>query len=259
MNSSALLLSAPHQHSQSDAPTTATHARLEPLPWSKRALDITCIVLAMPILIPWCLLIAGWIKCRSAGPVLFRQERVGYRGRRFTCFKFRSMLAGANTGVHERHWQQLISAGLPMVKLDARGDQRLIPGGRLLRASGLDELPQLLNVLRGEMSLVGPRPCIPYESEQYLPWQQERFDAVPGLTGLWQVSGKSKTTVDEMMHLDIHYARNRSFRLDITILFKTLPAVTDQIRGTVQQKAARGSVESRNARSIPSVEVARAL
>ena len=112
-----------------------------------------------------------------------------------------------------------------------------MPGGRLLRATGLDELPQLLNVLRGDMSLVGPRPCVPYEAEKYLPWQQERFAAVPGLTGLWQVSGKNHTTFDEMIHFDIFYARNQSFRLDVTILLRTLPAVSTQVRETVARKS----------------------
>jgi lipopolysaccharide/colanic/teichoic acid biosynthesis glycosyltransferase len=185
------------------------------------------------------LLIAGLIKFRSSGPVLFRQERVGYRGSRFVCFKFRSMTVGANAAVHEGHWNQLIGSRLPMVKLDAQGDQRLIACGHLLRASGLDELPQIVNVLRGEMSLVGPRPCIPYEYEKYLRWQQERFNAMPGLTGLWQVSGKNRTTFDEMIHLDIRYVRNRSFGLDVKIMLKTLPAVTGQIRDMVKRTKSR--------------------
>ncbi len=97
----------------------------------------------------------------------------------------------------------------PMVKLDARGDSRIIPFGLLLRSAGLDELPQLINVLRGEMSMVGPRPCLPYECDKYLPWQCERFNTLPGLTGLWQVSGKNRTTFNEMMQLDIEYARKK--------------------------------------------------
>jgi lipopolysaccharide/colanic/teichoic acid biosynthesis glycosyltransferase len=125
--------------------------------------------------------------------------------------------------------QQLMDSDAPMVKLDAAGDSRIIPGGRLLRASGLDELPQLINVLKGEMSLVGPRPCLPYEAEKYLPWQNERFDAAPGLTGLWQVSGKNRTTFTRMMQLDIAYARNQSLWLDLKIICKTIPALLGQM------------------------------
>jgi lipopolysaccharide/colanic/teichoic acid biosynthesis glycosyltransferase len=118
-----------------------------------------------------------------------------------------------------------------MVKMDARGDSRLIPGGRLIRASGLDELPQIINVFRGEMSVVGPRPCVPYEYEQYLPWQRARFNVVPGLTGLWQVSGKNRTTFEEMIRLDLRYAETRSLWLDLKIMVLTLPALLAQLRG----------------------------
>ncbi len=118
-----------------------------------------------------------------------------------------------------------------MVKMDARGDSRLIPGGWLLRASGLDELPQLINILRGEMSLIGPRPCLPYEYQQYLPWQRARLDAIPGLTGLWQVSGKNRTTFEEMVLLDIKYAKTQSLGLDAKIALLTVPALLHQIRG----------------------------
>jgi lipopolysaccharide/colanic/teichoic acid biosynthesis glycosyltransferase len=116
-----------------------------------------------------------------------------------------------------------------MVKLDARGDSRIIPFGLLLRLSGLDELPQLINVLRGEMSMVGPRPCLAYECDNYLPWQRERFNTLPGLTGLWQVSGKNQTTFAEMMRLDISYARNKTLWLDLTIILKTIPAILGQV------------------------------
>jgi lipopolysaccharide/colanic/teichoic acid biosynthesis glycosyltransferase len=112
-----------------------------------------------------------------------------------------------------------------MTKLDRRKDPRLIPLGASLRAIGLDELPQIINVLRGEMSLVGPRPCIPYEYELYEPWQQRRFDALPGLTGLWQVSGKNRTTFNQMIRLDIEYAERASLWLDLKIILKTLPAL----------------------------------
>ena len=112
----------------------------------------------------------------------------------------------------------------PMMKLDSR-DPRVIPFGVVLRASGLDELPQLLNVLRGEMSIVGPRPCVMYEYEQYEPWHRQRFNAVPGLTGLWQVSGKNRTTFDEMVCLDIEYAEQKSLWLDTSIMLRTFSAI----------------------------------
>ena len=135
------------------------------------------------------------------------------------------MHVDAESRVHQEHLQQLISNEVPMTKLDAQSDPRLIPLGGLLRATGLDELPQLINVLRGEMSLVGPRPCIPYEYELYQPWQRRRFDAVPGLTGLWQVSGKNRNTFSEMTRLDIRYRKRISLGLDLLIIIKTLPAL----------------------------------
>lgn len=145
------------------------------------------------------------------------------------CLKFRTMFVGADTVSHQGHLHQLISSDGPMIKMDAHGDSRIILFGRLLRSSGLDELPQLINVLRGEMSLVGPRPCLSYESDKYLPWQKERFQAMPGLTGLWQVSGKNRTTFVEMMRLDIKYARDRTLWLDVKIILKTIPVLMIQM------------------------------
>ena len=203
----------------------------------KRALDITLIILALPVLLPVMLFIALLITFVSPGPIFFKQERVGYLGRRFLCFKFRTMVVGADTGVHHQHLQDLMDTDAPMVKMDAHGDRRVIPFGSLLRSSGLDELPQLINVLRGEMSLVGPRPCLPYEYEKYLPWQRERFNAVPGLTGLWQVSGKNRTTFTEMIQLDITYSKTKSLWLDLAIIFKTVPALLEQMRDNAKIKA----------------------
>jgi lipopolysaccharide/colanic/teichoic acid biosynthesis glycosyltransferase len=199
------------------------------VPRWKRVLDIACILVALPFLIPLVLFIAVMIKIRSAGPVVFSQERIGYLGRRFICLKFRTMVVGADTAVHHRHFSLLVGSNVPMVKLDSHGDPRLIPYGLLLRSSGLDELPQVINVLRGEMSLVGPRPCLPNEYDKYLPWQRERFNTLPGLTGLWQVSGKNKTTFNEMIHLDIHYARTKSLWLDLKIMLRTVPVLVVQV------------------------------
>lgn len=195
----------------------------------KYPFDVTCILLSLPIWLPLMICVIVWIKIVSSGPIFFRQERVGFRGRHFMIFKFRTMEVNVETQSHELHLQQLISADCPMTKLDAFGDPRIIFGGRILRATGLDELPQLFNVLRREMSLVGPRPCMPHEFQRYKTWQQERFNAVPGLTGYWQVNGKNKTTFTEMIEMDIHYARSVSLWLDLAILLKTFPAIVAQV------------------------------
>jgi len=209
----------------------------------KRALDILLILLALPFLIPLILLIALLIRTVSTGPILFRQERVGYRGQRFMCFKFRTMLVDADTALHQGHLQHLMNSNQPMMKMDSKGDPRIIPFGVLLRASGLDELPQLINVLRGDMSLVGPRPCLPYEYERYLPWQKERFSTLPGLTGLWQVSGKNKTTFVEMIQLDIKYAKNRTVWWDLKIILMTFPTLIIQmLEARWVNRASRGVI-----------------
>lgn len=174
-------------------------------------------------------LLALWIKILSPGPVFFPQERIGFRGRKFSCLKFRSMKVNAETASHEEYCERLIRSGSPMVKLDRAGDLRLIPWGRVFRATGLDELPQILNVLRGEMSLVGPRPCTPREFALYGPEQRERINVPPGLTGNWQVNGKNKTTFNEMIDLDLDYARNWSVRWDVAIILRTLPVLIGQI------------------------------
>lgn len=198
------------------------------IPFWKRALDLVLILVLLPGLFLLGGLVALVVKLGSPGPVFFRQRRVGYKGREFVFWKFRTMKVNAEVESHRRHTQELIKSQARMVKLDERRDPRLIRFGSLLRASGLDELPQLINVLRGEMSLVGPRPCIPYECEAYEPWHWGRFDAAPGLTGLWQVSGKNRTTFAEMVRLDIDYSKRLSLWLDLRILLKTLPAIWGQ-------------------------------
>ena len=198
------------------------------LPRWKRLLDCVLILLSMPVVLPLALAIAFIIKRKSPGSVLFQQQRVGFRGEPFMCLKFRTMHCAAETVSHQSHLQDLINSDAPMTKLDG-ADARIIPFGKILRASGLDELPQLINILKGEMSLVGPRPCVPYEAEKYLPWQIERFNAAPGLTGLWQVSGKNRTTFTRMMELDIEYTRRKSLWLDLKIIFMTIPALLLQM------------------------------
>jgi lipopolysaccharide/colanic/teichoic acid biosynthesis glycosyltransferase len=221
------------------------------VPQWKRALDVTLILIAVPLLLPLMILIAVVIRVVSPGPILFRQERIGHRGRRFMCLKFRTMQVHADTKVHEGHLAQLMQSNVPMVKMDGRGDPRIIPFGRLLRSSGLDELPQIINVLLGEMSLVGPRPCLKYEYDSYLPWQKERFETLPGLTGLWQVSGKNRTTFVEMIQLDIDYARNKSFWLDIQIIFRTIPALVIQMWDARNRKALSARPVALESRSAP--------
>ena len=135
----------------------------------------------------------------------------------------------ANTDAHDSHVAQLMASDSPLTKLDAIGDSRLIAGGAFLRAAGLDELPQIANVLWGEMSIVGPRPCTVHEYERYSPWQRARADGLPGLTGYWQVNGKNKTTFSEMIAMDLFYVTNASLLLDVTIILKTVPAVWEQI------------------------------
>ena len=149
--------------------------------------------------------------------------------------KFRTMKVNADTTTHERYLEHLMVADCPMIKLDEQGDPRLIAGGKILRAMGLDELPQIFNVLTGEMSLIGPRPCTVREFERFSPPHRERVNAYPGLTGWWQVNGKNQTTFREMIEMDIFYSRNVSLSLDLRILVRTFPAIANQVRGSWQR------------------------
>ncbi len=189
-------------------------------PYWKRCLDVTLVALAAPAWLPVMVVTAAAIKLVSSGPILFRQERIGLGGKAFTCLKFRTMRSGCATNGHEKYFAELIQSDRPMIKLDGH-DHRLIPFAWVLRSTGLDELPQLLNVLRGEMSIVGPRPCTPQEFEAYSPTQRERANTLPGLTGLWQVSGKNHTTFSRMIALDIRYAKTASLRQDLSIIIRT--------------------------------------
>ncbi len=195
-------------------------------------IDLTCCVIALPFLCLITVLMAIALKLTSPGPILFRQERIGFKGSRFMCYKFRTMAVGADAKSHQAYYDNLVGSKAPMVKLDSKGDSRLIPGGWLLRATGLDELPQVINIFQGEMSLVGPRPCLQYEYDRYEPWHRDRFNSLPGLTGLWQVSGKNRTTFDEMIRLDIRYSEKRSLLLDLRIILMTAPALIMQVSDT---------------------------
>ena len=201
----------------------------ESLPFWKSILDVACIVLFAPLWLPLILLLMLVTRVSSAGPIFYRQWRVGLGGRQFLIWKFRTMKVSAETQTHERYFKELIRRDCAMTKLDANGDPRLAPFGRILRASGLDELPQILNVLSGEMTLVGPRPCLPNEFANYEPWQRKRVNVLPGLTGLWQVSGKNKTSFNEMIRMDLAYVNNMSLLLDLKIMFKTAGTIAGEV------------------------------
>jgi exopolysaccharide biosynthesis polyprenyl glycosylphosphotransferase len=189
--------------------------------WLKRLTDLMLTTAGLLAIWPLLLMIAVAIKLDSPGPVLYRQQRVGKDGRLFSMLKFRSMYRDA-----DKRRDALLAANEatgPLFKM--RNDPRVTRVGQILRRTSLDELPQLLNVIRGEMSLVGPRPPLTSEVEKYEPWQLGRLRAVPGMTGLWQVSGRSDVTFHEMVRLDLHYIRNWSLSLDLEILWQTLPAV----------------------------------
>jgi lipopolysaccharide/colanic/teichoic acid biosynthesis glycosyltransferase len=194
-------------------------------PW-KRIIDIIGSLTGMVMMSPLFLFIFLLIKLLSPGPIFFKQERIGYGGKKFKFYKFRTMKPDIDTSLHEEYFAKLIESGAnsecsgdPMCKIEK--DPRIIPFGNILRKSYLDEIPQLYNVLRGEMSLVGPRPPIPYEVERYSSWHYERFECLPGMTGIWQISGKNRLTFKEMVRLDIQYSRHLSFLFDLKILFKT--------------------------------------
>jgi lipopolysaccharide/colanic/teichoic acid biosynthesis glycosyltransferase len=197
----------------------------------KRGLDLAASLALLVALAPLGLVIAGLVRLSSSGPILFRQVRIGYGGRPFTMLKFRTMYTGVDETVHREFISRFIADGQHAVSANgANGgavfkltnDKRVTPIGHLLRRTSLDELPQLWNVLRGEMSLVGPRPPLPYELEQYAPWHRRRvLEARPGITGTWQVGGRSRTTFDEMVRLDLRYARTRSLWIDLRILLAT--------------------------------------
>ena len=204
-------------------------APVHKVPGWKSALDITCILLALPIWLPLIILLMMVTRLASAGPIFYRQKRVGLGGRHFSIWKFRTMKVSAETQTHEHYFHELMKVDRPMTKLDNYGDPRLAPFGRFLRASGLDELPQIFNVLCGEMSLVGPRPCTPNEFAHYEPWHRERVNALQGLTGYWQVNGKNKTTFNEMIVMDLFYLKNLSILLDLKIIFKTCTVIAGQL------------------------------
>jgi lipopolysaccharide/colanic/teichoic acid biosynthesis glycosyltransferase len=196
--------------------------------WMKRTLDLFASVTLLVGLAPLLLVVASVVRLTSPGPVLFRQLRIGKMGKPFKMLKFRTMYVGAEESSHREFISRFIkeSGRVDVPATDQlfklTNDPRITPVGHVLRRTSIDELPQLWNVLIGEMSLVGPRPSLPYEIQQYAPWHRRRIlEAKPGITGLWQVIGRSRTTFDEMVRLDLKYARTRSFWVDLWILLRT--------------------------------------
>jgi lipopolysaccharide/colanic/teichoic acid biosynthesis glycosyltransferase len=214
---------APHAASE----VSASSVRM--VPGWKSGLDIICILLSLPVWLPLMILLMLVTRIASPGPIFYRQKRVGLGGKHFLIWKFRTMKVSAETQSHERYFEELMRTNCVMTKLDTSGDPRLAPFGRILRASGLDELPQIFNVLCGEMSLVGPRPCLPNEFAHYEPWQRERVNGLPGLTGYWQVNGKNKTTFNEMVAMDVFYLKNLSILLDLKIMLRTCAVIAGQL------------------------------
>jgi exopolysaccharide biosynthesis polyprenyl glycosylphosphotransferase len=198
----------------------------------KRAFDFTAACLGGVIILPVIGILALLVRLSSPGPVLFRQARVGKGGRIFTFYKFRSMRVDNDDTAHREYVAGLLQNGAAAAT-DGSGrkvyklvnDSRVTGIGSFLRQTSLDELPQLLNVLRGEMSLVGPRPCLPFEFELYRDWQKRRLDVTPGMTGLWQVTGRSFVSFEDMVLLDLFYIANWSFGTDLKLLLRTVPVV----------------------------------
>jgi lipopolysaccharide/colanic/teichoic acid biosynthesis glycosyltransferase len=200
----------------------------------KRIMDVTVSLLALVFLAPLFLMIAAAIKATSKGPIFFRQRRIGQYGKSFVFLKFRSMYVNNDAGAHKAYVQKLIAGKADKQPSDGNGegvykltrDPRITRVGGFLRKTSLDELPQFINVLRGEMSMVGPRPPVPYEVEAYDIWHRRRLlEAKPGITGLWQVSGRSRVKFDDMVRLDLQYARTCSPWTDMKILWRTPGAV----------------------------------
>jgi exopolysaccharide biosynthesis polyprenyl glycosylphosphotransferase len=226
--------------SVADPPPRALERAMDDKSWivvaAKRWIDILVSLIVLVFGFPFHLLVAGLIKLTSDGPVLFAQERVGRDGKAFQMYKFRTMLCGNNDELHRNFARDFINgktnggngnngnrSNRNVFKIV--DDPRVTSIGKFLRKTSLDELPQFINVLKGEMSLVGPRPPLKYELDHYKEWHKQRLSVKPGLTGLWQVSGRSTVPFDEMVELDIFYIENWSLLLDIKIILRTAPVM----------------------------------
>jgi lipopolysaccharide/colanic/teichoic acid biosynthesis glycosyltransferase len=235
-------MAAPQSWEGSNAVALSTEASEKELYFvCKRCIDLCLAGLVLILFLPVLLLIAVLIKMDSSGPVLFTHERVGAKRLQvqgkatwvvgnFRMHKFRSMVQNADSALHEAYIRDFVEGRVqpnegPDGKFKLTNDPRVTRIGRVLRRTSLDELPQLLNVLKGQMSLVGPRPVPPYEVACYRPGDHKRLTALPGITGLWQVNGRCRVSFEEMIDMDLQYIRNASLWLDLRILFQTIPAV----------------------------------
>jgi exopolysaccharide biosynthesis polyprenyl glycosylphosphotransferase len=196
--------------------------------FAKRAFDVIAVSVGLIFIAPLMLMISILVKLDSPGPIIYRQKRIGENGRPFTMYKFRSMKYGVGVDIHQQYVSRLILENLSPEHIDGGGgslkleaDPRVTSFGKFIRKSSLDELPQLINVLFGDMSLVGPRPPLPYELEIYQEWHKRRLEALPGITGLWQVRGRNRVSFDEMVRMDLEYIKNQSFWTDLVILLQT--------------------------------------
>lgn len=184
----------------------------------KRTIDIIGSLTGLLLLSPVLIIVSILIKLESDGPIIFSQDRIGYKGKKFKMYKFRSMVVNAEELKKKLAEQNEMSG--PMFKM--KNDPRVTKVGKFIRKTSIDELPQLINILRGEMSLVGPRPSLPKEVKEFEPWMMERLEVKPGLTCYWQVYGRNDIDFEDWMKLDIKYVRERSFWLDIKLIFKTV-------------------------------------
>lgn len=183
----------------------------------KRVIDIVCSLSGLLLLSPVLIIVSILIKLESDGPIISSQDRIGYKGQKFKMYKFRSMVVNAEELKKKLAERNEMSG--PMFKM--KNDPRVTKVGKFIRKTSIDELPQLINILKGEMSLVGPRPSLPKEVKEFEPWMMERLEVKPGLTCYWQVSGRNDIDFEDWMKLDIKYVRERSFWLDIKLIFKT--------------------------------------
>jgi len=201
--------------------------------FAKRLIDIFAALFVIVLGFPFFLAIAALIRLTSSGPIFFRQQRVGEEGRHFTLFKFRTMRQGCDDSIHREFTRSFIEGRMQNSTLDEKApsvykltnDPRITGVGNFLRKTSLDELPQFINILRGEMTIVGPRPPLHYELEHYEEWHKLRLTVRPGLTGLWQVSGRSSVSFNEMVKLDLYYIEHWSLLMDLKIMLRTVPVM----------------------------------
>jgi lipopolysaccharide/colanic/teichoic acid biosynthesis glycosyltransferase len=194
-------------------------------PIAKRMFDVVVAAIMLIVLAPVMAVVALAIRLDSPGPIIFRQTRIGKNHRPFTFYKFRSMYSKVDAAVHQQFVRNLINGSSSCANYKLTGDKRITRVGALIRKTSLDELPQLFNVIKGDMSMVGPRPPIPYEVAEYKDWHHRRLSVTPGITGLWQVRGRSLVSFDDMVKMDIAYAEQRSITLDVSLFVQTVPAV----------------------------------